>query len=88
MNKRSKFYRILLQLNESKRPALFPSRKRYINVRKIDKNTRTPKGTHSGKQLFFQYPSVFAKTYVQCEYPGPLCIMTAPQGLGCLFTKL
>ena len=57
-----------MQLNESRRPALFPSRKCYINVRKIDKNTHTPKGTRSGKQLFFPYPSVFAESYVRCVY--------------------
>ena len=36
-------------------------------MRKIDKNTQPPKGTRSGKQLFFPYPSVFAKSYVRCE---------------------
>ena len=43
-----------MQLNESRRPALFPSRKCYINVRKRDKNTHPLKGTRSGKQLFFR----------------------------------
>ena len=56
-----------MHLNESTRPALFPSRKCYINVRKIDKNTHPPKGTRSGKQLFFPYPSVFAELYVRCD---------------------
>ena len=68
IKKRSKFYRIPMQLNESRRPALFPSRKCYINERKIDKNTNPPKGTSSGKQLFYPYPSVFAESYVRCEY--------------------
>ena len=36
-------------------------------MRKIDKNTHPPKGTRSGKQLFFPYPSVFAKSYVRCD---------------------
>ena len=57
-----------MQLNESRRPALFPSRKCYINVRKIDKNTHPPKSTRSGKQLFFPYPSVFAESYVRCGH--------------------
>ena len=57
-----------MQLNEYRRPALFPSRKCCINVRKIDKNTRPPKGTRSGKQLFFPYPSVFSESYVRCVY--------------------
>ena len=56
-----------MQLNESRRSALFPSRKCYINVRKIDKNTQPPKGTRSGKQPFFPYPSVFAESYVRCD---------------------
>ena len=56
-----------MQLIEYRRPALFPLRKCYINVRKIDKNTPPPKGTRSGKQLFFPYPSVFAESYVRCE---------------------
>ena len=56
-----------MQLNESRRPALFPSRKCYINERKIDKNTNPPKGTRSGKQLFYPYPSVFAESYVRCD---------------------
>ena len=34
-------------------------------MKKIDKNTHPPKGTRSGKQLFFPYPSVFAKSYVR-----------------------
>ena len=38
-------------------------------MRKIDKNTQPPKGTRSGKQPFFPYPSVFAKSYVRCEQP-------------------
>ena len=66
IKKRSKFYRIPMQLNEFRKPALFPSRKCYINLRKIDKNTHPPKGTRSGKQLFFPYPSVFAESYVRC----------------------
>ena len=37
-------------------------------MRKIDKNTHPPKGTRSGKQLFFPYPSVFAKSYVRCDF--------------------
>ena len=58
-----------MQLNEYRGPALFPSRKCYINVRKIDKNTHPPKGTRSGKQLIFPYPSVFVESYVRCVFP-------------------
>ena len=64
-----------MQLNEYRRPALFPSRKCCINVRKIDKNTRPPKGTRSGKQLFFPYPSVFAESYVRCVTVQGLIIL-------------
>ena len=72
-----------MQLNESRRPALFPSRKCYINVSKIDKNTNPPKATRSGKQLFFPYPSVFAKSYVRCAYHGSVSIF-CPECIVCL----
>ena len=67
IKKRSKSCRKPMQLIESRRSVLFHSRKRYIKVRKIDKNTHPPKGTRSGNQLFFPYPSVFANTYVRCD---------------------
>ena len=35
-------------------------------MRKIGKNSHPPKGMRSCKQLFFPYPSVFAKSYVRC----------------------
>ena len=57
-----------MQLNESRRPAMFPSLKMLSKCEKIDKNTHPPKGTRSGKQLFFPYPSVFAESYVRCEF--------------------
>ena len=43
-------------------------RENAIEMEKIDKNTHPPKGTRSGKQLFFPYPSVFAESYVRCVY--------------------
>ena len=49
-------------------------------MRKIDRNTHPPKGTRSGKQLFFPYPSVFAKSYVRCVPSDPTCVHDAELG--------
>ena len=57
-------YLLPMQLNESTRHVLFPSRKCYLKVRKKDKNTHPPKGACSGKQLFIPYLSVFSKSDV------------------------
>ena len=61
---------------------MFPSLKMLYNCEKIDKNTHPPKGTRSGKQLFFPYPSVFAESYVRCAYGLPGFFLAIAMGGG------
>ena len=46
-------------------------------LEKIDKNTHPPKGTRSGKQMFFPYPSVFAESYVRCDLETDISVLQA-----------
>ena len=55
-----------MQLNEPRRPALFPSQKCYLNGRKLTKILISKKARALVNNCFFQYPSVFGKTYVRC----------------------